>query len=81
MNIFNKILTWLRANLGSILGIAQAALKAVKEILTAIVNFLSLITPAKKAQEAVEWLRDKVNWLDGIVEDWKEKILATVTNL
>ena len=64
------ILTWLSKNLGAALGIAQAILKLIKEILTLIVDILYPIIPSSKFQAIVDKVRSIVN----AVDDWLEKI-------
>jgi hypothetical protein len=64
-----KIWTWIKVNLASIIGITQAFIKMLKEILTAIVNFFSLIFPTVGSQKVVLWIRNTLELLD----DWIEK--------
>jgi sorbitol-specific phosphotransferase system component IIC len=73
-----KILTWIKVNIATILGTFQAALKALKEILTGIINLLSILIPASAAQKAVEKAREIVNIVDGWVENIKEKLIPNV---
>jgi len=70
-----KILTWLRMNGASILGITQAVIKALKELLTAVVNLISIFIPAISAQKIVEVVRDILNTIDEWVEKIKETLL------
>ena len=66
-----KLLAWLPLNLASVLGIVQAILKLLKEILTAIVNILFPIIPGDGKFEAlVAKIRGWVNKLD----DWAESV-------
>ena len=74
--MFTKILTWAKANGASILGIVQTVLKAVKEILTGVINLLSIFAPARGAQLIVEKARNLVNKIDGWVEEIKSKLLS-----
>jgi hypothetical protein len=73
-----KILTWIKVNIATILGTFQAALKALKEILTGIINLLSILIPTSTAQIAVEKAREIVNIVDGWVENIKEKLIPNV---
>ena len=75
MEILLKISNWLRANLAGILGVTQAFLKMLKEVVTLVVDFLSLLIPAAQAQETVVNLRNAINKIDAVVETIKAKLL------
>lgn len=75
---FEKIVTWVRVNGGGILGLVQGALKMVKEILTSVINFLSLFAKADAAQEVVLKVREFINEIDAVIEKIKEKLLDPV---
>jgi len=66
-----KLLTWLSVNGASILGITQSVLKFAKEIVTALINFLSFVAPAHKAQALVLKARDIIEKVDAFVEKYK----------
>lgn len=70
-----KIFTWLRANGASIIGAVQAVLKALKELLTAIVNLISLIMPAAAAQGMINGIRAVINVIDAGLEAIKKWLL------
>jgi phage-related protein len=70
-----KIWTWILANGASVLGIIQAVIKAVKEILTAVVNLLSIFIPSDKIEQIVMTVRNILNKIDEWVEIIKEKLL------
>lgn len=74
--MIKKLLLWLPKNLASVLGIIQAVLKFVKEILTLIVNVLYPIIPSKKFQGVVDTVRKIVNVADGWIEKLKKLLLA-----
>lgn len=78
MNIFLKIYTWIKANLASILGIAQAAIKGLKEVLTAIVNLISIFIPAFAAQSIVLKIRLILNAIDEFIEKYKDNLIPDV---
>ncbi len=65
-----KIWTWVKVNIASVLGIVQAVIKALKEVLTAIVNLVSIFIPTITAQKIVIKIRDILNAID----EWIEKI-------
>jgi hypothetical protein len=65
----SKIITWVLANGATLIGLIQAILKAIKELLTGIVNLLSLFMPKEKAEQAVKVVRAVINAID----DWIEK--------
>jgi len=73
-----KIWTWIKVNLASVVGIAQAAIKMLKEILTAIVNFLSLIFPTVGSQKVVLWIRNTLETLDGWIEKVKPYLIPVI---
>lgn len=66
-----KILNWLKLNLASVLGIIQAVIKFIKEVLTAAVNILYPVIPSANFQTIVNKVRDIVNLVDGYVETAK----------
>lgn len=70
-----KIWTWILANGASVLGIIQAVIKAVKEILTAVVNLLSIFIPSDKIEQIVMTVRNILNKIDEWIEIIKEKLL------
>jgi phage-related protein len=70
-----KIWTWILANGASVLGIIQAVIKAVKEILTAVVNLLSIFIPSDKIEQIVMAVRNILNKIDEWIEIIKEKLL------
>jgi len=70
-----KILSWIMLNGASVLGIIQAVVKAVKEILTAVVNLLSIFIPSDKIEDVVMVIRNILNKIDDILEKIKEKLL------
>lgn len=74
-----KIISWLRANLASVLGIAQAAVKVVKELLTAVANILYPIIPSDKFKGIVEKIRGFVNKVDEILERIKKSVLGNIS--
>lgn len=76
--ILQKLLKWIPVNLAGLLGIVQAALKCLKEILTVIVNILFPIIPSKKFKDIVTAVRNIVNKLDEIVQKIKDFFLKAV---
>jgi hypothetical protein len=58
--------------------VVQSVLKAVKEILTGVVNLLSIFLPTDKAQAVVGKVRDFVNFLDEKIEQIKTSILGKI---
>ena len=59
------------ANGATLLGVLQAIIKAIKELLTGVVNLLSLFMPADAAEAAVKTVRGWMNWVDDILESIK----------
>jgi len=66
-----KIILWVMANGATLLGVLQAIVKAIKELLTGVVNLLSLFMPADVAEAAVQTVRGAMNWVDDILETIK----------
>jgi len=70
-----KIIKWLLANGATLLGCLQAIVKAIKELLTGVVNLLSLFMKKEAAENAVKVVRDIMNKIDELIEKIKEKLL------
>lgn len=70
-----KLLKWLPINLAGILGILQAIVKCVKEILTVIVNILFPIIPDGKFEKVVLKVREVINKIDAILQRIKDFLL------
>ena len=70
-----KVIAWVMANGASILGIVQAVIKAVKEIITAVVNLFSIFMSPEMAEKTVETLRYWINKIDWAVEALKSRLL------
>ena len=73
-----KIWIWIKANGASILGIIQAAIKALKEVLTAIVNLLSIFFPVIGSQQVVIKIRDFLNMVDEWIEKLKPYLIPVI---
>jgi hypothetical protein len=74
-----KVVEWLRANLASILGIAQAVVKLLKELLTAIVNILFPLFPDNGSfEKTVLVVRGWVEKIDAILEKIKLWLLSFI---
>jgi hypothetical protein len=71
----SKIITWVLANGATLIGLIQAILKAIKELLTGIVNLLSLFIPKEKAEQAVNVVRAVINTIDYWIEKGKTILL------
>jgi phage-related protein len=70
-----KVITWIMANGATLLGLLQAIVKAVKELLTGVVNLISLILPQSTANKAVEAVRGVLNMIDEVIEKIKGYLL------
>jgi hypothetical protein len=70
-----KILNWLRANGATVCGVIQGVIKTIKEILTGIVNLLSLVMTQEQAEILVAKIRDILNIVDNVVEKLKDLLL------
>jgi hypothetical protein len=71
MNIFLKVFTWIKVNIASLINALQLVVKALKELLTAIVNLISIILPAAGAQKIVLAIRAALEAVDGWLEALK----------
>lgn len=69
-----KLVTWILANGAGLLGCLQAIIKAIKEVLTEVVNLLSLFMPQEAAENLVAVVRSALNKVDGWIE-WLKNIL------
>ena len=67
--MWKKIITWIPKNIGSIIGIIQAILKCIKEVLTLLANIIML------PQGAVDKIRAIINVVDDICEKIKSFLL------
>jgi phage-related protein len=74
----NKLLKWIPANIVGLLGIVQAVLKCIKEILTVIIDVLLPVIPGDKFDKVIKLVRDIVNKADGFVQKIKDFFLKTV---
>lgn len=63
-----KIITWIMANGATLLGCLQAVVKAIKELLTGVVNLLSLFIPDVASKKLVEIVRGALNKVDEGIE-------------
>ncbi len=63
-----KVITWILANGATLLGLLQAVVKAIKELLTGVVNLISLFVPQATANKAVEAVRGIMNKIDDGIE-------------
>jgi phage-related protein len=70
-----KIIKWLLVNGATVLGVLQAIVKMIKELVTGVVNVLSIFMPLETAEKLVETLRGLINKVDSILEWIKEKLL------
>jgi len=73
-----KLLTWIPAIVAPLLGILEAAVKFLKEVLTLVVTILFPIIPNEKFREAVTKLRAIVDKLYDLISLGKDKILKAI---
>jgi hypothetical protein len=69
-----KIFTWILANGATLLGLLQAVIKAIKELLTGVVNLLSLFMPQATTNKIVEVVRAALNKVDEVIEAIKNSV-------
>lgn len=70
-----KIFSWVMLNGATLIGVLQAIVKAIKELVTGIVNLLSLFLSAEQSEEAVATVRRALNFVDNILENLKGFLL------
>lgn len=78
MNLINKIWSWIKMNIATILGTAQLLVKALKELLTAIINVLSIFFPVIATEKFIMATRDILNKLDEWIEKAKPYLIPKV---
>ena len=71
----SKIIQWIMANWATLLGVLQAIIKAIKELLTGIVNLLSLFMPVAVAENMVKTVRSAMNAIDTVIENLKKCLI------
>jgi uracil phosphoribosyltransferase len=71
----SKIMLWLGANGASIIAAVQAVLKAVKELITAVINLVSIFLPNKTWHVCVYTVRIFINTLDEKLDVLKHILL------
>ena len=69
------LVKWIALNGASIIGMVQAVLKFVKELLTLVINILFPIIPDGKFEQIVLKVRDVVNKVDAFIEKYKGYLL------
>jgi hypothetical protein len=70
-----KIINWLWVNGATLIGVLQAIVKAVKELLTGVVNLLSLFMSEEAAEKAVKAVRGAINLIDDGLQKIKDWVL------
>ena len=78
MNILLKVFTWIKANLASVIGALQLVIKALKELLTAIVNLISIFLPTAGAQKIILAIRAGLEAVDAWLEKIKSYLIPSV---
>lgn len=76
--MITKLLAWIPVNMAGILGIVQAVIKFIKEVLTLAIDLLLPIIPGDKFDKVVYATRDIVNKIDEIVEKIKNFFLQAI---
>ena len=66
-----KIITWIMLNGATLLGVLQAIVKAIKELVTGVVNLLSIFMTAEAAEVSVKTVRAILNKVDELLEKVK----------
>ena len=75
MGLITKVIKWLMMNGAALLGILQALVKIVKELLTLLVDIISLIGTIEWAQKLIDKIRAICNKIDDTIEWMKGKLI------
>ena len=75
MGLITKVVKWLMLNGAALLGILQGLVKVLKELLTLLVDIISIIGPVAWAQKLVDIIRGACNALDKVLEFFKGKLI------
>jgi len=73
-----KLLNWIPAFVAPLLGILEAALKFLKEVLTLIVTILFPIIPNEGFKKVITTIRGIVDKAYDLLSQWKDKILSAI---
>ncbi|HUS87966.1 MAG TPA: hypothetical protein VMW91_01120 [Desulfosporosinus sp.] len=73
-----KIMTWLKMNGATIIAALQLAVKTLKEVITAVLNFVSLVLPTSKVEAFILKIRELINSIDALLEKAKAWLLVNV---
>lgn len=77
MDWVTKIISWVKLNLASVLGMIQVVLKFIKEVLTLALNIIFPAFPhSEKFEATVVKVRDFINTIDAWVETLKSYLLV-----
>jgi sorbitol-specific phosphotransferase system component IIC len=71
-----KIISWVMVNGATFLGLLQSIVKIVKELLTGVVNLLSLFLTQEQAEKVVKAVRSAVNVIDDVLEKIKAVLIS-----
>jgi len=78
MVFINKIITWLKMNAATVCGLAQAVVKAIKEIVTGLINLLSIFAFTAAAEALVIKVRGWLDIVDGWIQIAKDWLLINI---
>jgi hypothetical protein len=71
-----KIISWVMVNGATAIAALQVITKAVKELLTGVVNLLSLFLTQEQAEKVVKAVRSAVNVVDDVLEKIKGLLIG-----
>jgi phage-related protein len=74
MTLILKIWTWIKVNAATVINALQLVVKAIKELLTSVINLISIFLPTVGAQKIVLAIRAFLEWVDSGLEWIKEKL-------
>ena len=73
--VMTKIISWVLLNGATLLGCLQAVVKAIKELLTGVVNLVSIFLPSFASKKVVETVRNVMNQIDDFIEKIKTNFI------
>lgn len=78
MALILKIIVWIKMNFASVFGAVQALVKAAKELVTAVINLLSLIIPTMAAEKLIIKIRSIFEAIDAFLEKIKGQLIPII---
>ena len=78
IGIITKIVIWIKMNLTTLLSPIQLVIKALKELLTAIINLVSIVFPVIATEKVILAIRAGLNLIDDWISQLKDGLVPAV---